>query len=198
MSVAAAGIALTLMKIEVTIDAFPGCPYLDHARNVLVTKFLGSPATDMLFWDDDVGADVAAVAKIARAKRLFVGGVYRKKADDPEWPIAFDADELWADDEGLIDTPTYLPTGFLRLNRAVFDVMPCTMYKDDAGKEWKGYFHCGVSTVPWVGLRGEDPAFGIEWRRRGGKCYLLPDLNLSHSGSKVWRGNWGNWMREQA
>lgn len=195
ISLAGACVALALMKIETTIDGVPFCGPLDHARNILVTRFMRSNATDILFWDDDVDVQGNAIARIAKATRPYIGGVYPKKSDDPEWPIAFDADELWADEDGLIDSPTYLPTGFLRLNRAVFEAMPWAPYRDDIGQEWMAYFSDGVRDGRYG---GEDSGFAQEWRRRGGRCYLIPDLTFGHTGTKTWRGNWGEWMRSRA
>lgn len=194
VALGAACAALTCMKVEVTMQGLPYCPYLDHARNMLATKFMQSRASDLFFWDDDVSPALEAIGRIVAATRPYVGGIYPKKIDPPSWPVAFEQDELYSDADGLVEA-AMLPTGFLRLNRLVFETMPHEIYRDDSGNEWMGYFHDGLRLGVY---RGEDAGFSQEWRRIGGKCYMIPDLTFGHTGPKTWRGNWGEWMRSRA
>jgi hypothetical protein len=193
-ALAGATAALTMVGITASIDIGIGCPYLDHARNMLVTKFLRSDATDLLFVDADVAFRAEAAVLIAKQTRPYVAGIYRKKSDNWDWPVSFDSDELRADGDGLVEA-SMVPTGFLRLNRTVFDHMPCASYTDDAGKLWSGYFHCGVMNGHYG---GEDPKFAADWRKLGGRIFIMPELVFSHIGRKAWEGSWGNWMRSQA
>ena len=192
LALAAAGMALALAGIEATFALHQGCCYLDHTRNVLATSFLRSPATDMLFVDADVVFDASAVVQIARSTRPFVAGIYPIKDDKSQrWPVSFGVDELWSEADGAIEAVT-VPTGFLRLNRAVFDAMPMTPYADDGQGQWMGYFHSGVRIDRY---RGEDTGFCLDWRALGGKVYILPELAFKHVGPKAWTGSWGEWMR---
>lgn len=180
--------------VALTIDFVCGCAYLEHARNILVTKFLKSDATDLLFIDADVGFDPKGVLQLALAKRPFIAGVYPKKTADGSmvFPVEFAADELWADVDGYIEAAR-VPTGFLRLNRGVFDLMPHHDYHSDDG-DFLGYFEAGNRN----GVFGsEDWHFCDDWRSLGGKIYMIPEVTFGHSGLKRWTGNWGLYMKSQ-
>lgn len=178
--------------VIVSFDYLCGCCYLDNARNMLATRFMESNATDMLFVDADLGFAPEAALMIAKQARPFVAGIYRKKTDNPEWPVTFEKDELWSDADGLIEATT-VPTGFMRLNRAVFEEMPSVPYRDQEGIEYQAWFNCGARNgLYW----GEDTRFCIDWRSRGGKIHILPDLIFAHNGLKAFTGSWGSWMRE--
>jgi hypothetical protein len=178
-------VAQGFLKIEVSAGFESGNPYLDHARNNLVTRFLASDATDLLFVDWDVGFEPRAVAQICRATRPFVAGLYPKKQDGPtEWPADFAVSECELDAEGLVEA-RMVPTGFLRLNRAVFDLMPHREY-EFAGRKSLGYFESLVGR----GGNGEDVEFCAQWRALGGKIHIIPNLTFEHVGAKTWKANW--------
>jgi hypothetical protein len=193
LALAGAGVACGLVGLDVTFDAVPGCCYLDHARNMLATNFMRSDASDLLFIDADVGFPPAALVQIAKVPRPFVVGIYPRKCDETAFPVVFDTDEIWADADGLV-SPISVPTGFTRINRAVFDAMPCEPYRDDGGREWLGYFHSGVRGGRYS---GEDTRFAAEWIARGGKIHMIPDITFRHVGPKAWEGNWASWMKAQ-
>jgi len=186
-----AGVALALCGIEVTLGYQTGNCYLFHARNQLVTAFMRSAATDLLFWDCDVGAPAEAVIMLARAEKPYIMAAYPTKTDHMAFPITFDADEIWSDADGHVN-PYTVPTGFTRINRAVFNAMPWIPYKDDSEIEWMGYFENGIRNGR---LSVEDTDFAAKWCAMGGKIHMIPDLTMTHTGSKTWEGNWGRWMK---
>lgn len=180
--------------VEVTFDFLCGCAYLDHARNMLVTRFLASEATDLLFIDADVGFEPLAALLLASAKKPFIAGIYPKKTSDGGmvFPVQFDTDELWADKDGYVQAAK-VPTGFLRLNREVFALMPHEDYWCDDG-DVLGYFRDGVRNRVFG---SEDWHFCDDWKRLGGMIHIIPELTFGHSGQKRWTGNWGAYMRSQ-
>lgn len=184
---------LQALGISASVAFQQGCCYLDHARNILANAFMASDATDVLFVDADVGFDPAAVVQIAQATRPFIAGVYPKKNDDPAWPVQFDADELSSDADGLVEAAS-VATGFLRINRSVFDALPVPEYEDDSENRYRAYFTCGVRAGRY---RGEDADLCHRWKVAGGKIYILPELVFTHTGPKAWRGSWGEWMRRR-
>jgi len=192
-SLVGAGVALAMCGIEVTFGYQTGNCYLFHSRNQLVTAFMRSKATDLLFWDSDVGAPAEAVIMLARAERPYIVAAYPAKVDYPSFPITFDADEVWSDADGYVN-PYTVPTGFTRINRAVFEAMPYIPYKDDSEIEWMGYFHNGIRNGR---LSGEDTDFAAKWCSIGGKIHMIPDLTLTHTGPKTWTGNWADDMRKR-
>jgi hypothetical protein len=184
--VGATMVCTKFLNVEMSFKCEPGDPYLDHVRNKLVTGFLQSDATDLLFVDADVGFEPRAAAQICRATRPFIGGLYPLKQDgDTAFPADFNAAEFAVDGDGFVDALDMLPTGFLRLNRAVFDLMPFEWY-EFGGRRTMGYFHSHVGQ----GGDGEDVDFCKRWRGLGGKIHLIPNLTFEHVGPKAWKANW--------
>ena len=181
-------------------------PYLDRVRNYLVTQFISSPATDLLFWDDDVApVEPDCIVKVAQARRPFVGGLYPKKMQinynedlgkfvgELEWPSAFKPGAT-IDEDGLLEM-VGMPTGFLRLSRCVFDYMPCNFYTDeDLGRKILGYFSTGIHHGQYW---GEDSLFSFEWHRRGGKIFCVPDITFRHIGMCTWKMNLAEYLKTE-
>ncbi len=166
--------------------------YVDRARNALVTDFLNSDSTDLIFWDADVGCDPLALMKLCRAERPFVAGVYPKKGiDHLDFPLDFMPGTVTSDHQGLIEM-AMVPTGFLRLHRSVFEAMPYTPYHD-MGKDIKGYFKTQIAGGAFI---GEDVAFCHVWRAMGGRIWVEPDIDFQHIGWKTWTGNLKKWILE--
>jgi hypothetical protein len=190
--------ALRSVGIKFSLAAQPGNPYLDFTRDILVKQFLAGDATDLLFVDADVHFPPENMVKIALATRPLIGGVYRKKMDDIAYPIRFETERLWGDEDGNLEA-AYVPTGFMRINRAVFEAMPALEYRDDNNDVWLNYFNSGVRDIDGrMTYEGEDTYFCRQWRALGGKVHLMPDLNFGHVGTKSWDGNWGRWVLQQA
>lgn len=192
-----------LQKAGVTVrtDFMAGCCYLDHTRNLLVDRFLASDATDLLFIDADVGFTADAVLRAVLAKRPMIAGVYPKKSPgEPEWPLDFPGDWIDSDSDGLIEA-AHVATGFLRISRPVFETLevnglaPGYFHKDGSDDRIiRRFFRCDMrNQVYW----GEDYQFCEDWRSVGGKLFIIPDLDFEHVGTKTWRGNWGDWFRNQ-
>jgi hypothetical protein len=188
-------VQLLLYQHEIKVDFYyvKRNPYLDDTRNILSTVFLESSATDMLFVDDDVGSSPESVLYIAQAKRPFVAGVYPAKTEDGSimWPIGFKSDEVHMDEDGFIDNPIVVPTGFLKLNRSVFEALDHQDYRNRSDKIWKGFFKCGPRDGYYM---GEDPDLCARWLALGGKIFILPNLHFLHVGDNVWQGNYGEWL----
>lgn len=198
--------ALTAAGITWSMTVQPGIAYLDLVRDVLATIFYRkTKATDLLFYDNDLEVPIENFVRIARATKPLIGGVYRMKVDEVRFPIEFKQDRLWTDVEGDINDVGYIPTGFMRINRCVFDAMieaaggeEALEYETDDGNKWLNFFNAGVKLRN--GKRsyiGEDIDFCRRWQELGGKVTLMPDLHFTHHGDKGYAGNWAEWMRDQ-
>jgi hypothetical protein len=173
------------IDFRVSFQSVSRDPYVDRARNALVTHFLTeTDATDLLFVDDDLGFSLDAIARIGHSTRPFVGGSYRTKEDKIKFPADFLPGPKIRDEEGLIEM-AMIPTGFLRLNRAVFDFVPHIVYEHQDRRQI-GYFRNVVGDGKYV---GEDVAFCHEWRSAGGKIFCMSDITFYHVGLKTWEGN---------
>lgn len=188
-------VALKAVGIEVSVKGVEGNCYIDNVRNQLVAHFRTSDATDLLFWDDDVGCLPQTVVKICRSTRPLVCAVYPKKSDDEEWPVDFIKGTHSLDEEGLIEAKM-VPTGMLRINRRVFNVMEQELQLEqydtrDAGTV-TAFFETDIRNRAYW---GEDVEFCRLWREMGGKIRVLPDEDMSHTGMKTWIGKVGNALR---
>lgn len=180
--------------IEVeAVHVLPGCCYLDHARNILVGRFLRGSATDLIFIDADVGFGPASLLRLCSQTRPLVAGIYPKKVDPPEYPVNVLGDEIWADREGLVDC-SMVPTGFMRIHRSVFEGLTVPRYAHPDG-ELGAYFKCEVRDGQYW---GEDVEFCRLVREAGGQAWAFAEMDLSHSSPhKVHRGNWGKHLLSQ-
>lgn len=173
--------------IKVDTDYLAGCCYLDHTRNLMADRFMRSDATDLLFVDADVAFSPASVLRLVGSTRPVVAGIYPKKGDAPEFPVAVDTDEIWSDREGNIEC-AMVPTGFLRINRAAFSelILNVETYAGPDGP-LRAYFKTVIRDGQYI---GEDVEFCNRWRAIGGKIHAIANLEFGHVGTKEWRGAW--------
>lgn len=153
----------------------------------------------MFFLDSDISFAPGSLIKLAHKPVDFVGGCYRYKKDEEDYPIRFkDKGDLWADKNGLIEVAG-LPFGFISLSRKVFEKF------DEAFPERKDKNFGLKSNVyfqlPLIdgALWGEDYMFAKEWIEMGGKIYLDPDIHLTHWSYKPtpFKGHIGDWLRNK-
>ena len=176
-----------------------GCSLITQARNQLCRDFYESACERLVFVDSDVAWEPGDLLRLARHKPDVVGGAYRYKQDEEDYPVGWlDRPELWADPEtGLLEVES-LPGGFLSISRAALDKL-ADAYPQQAytykGHGYHGYFH---APIRGGGLWGEDAAFCADWRATGGKVWLDPELSLTHvGGTQRYKGHIGNWLRNR-
>lgn len=188
--------ALTEAGIEVEDLDMYSCCYIDYGRNILAARFLRGKATDMVFIDGDMGFEPQELVRLCQSDRPLVAGIYRKKMDKVEYvvaPIGTDPDA-----DGYVDCH-WLPTGFMRINRSVFEGLTVPRYADSAGEAVDGYFLCQVRDGAY---RGEDVEFCRLVREAGGQCSAFLDMRLRHVAIEdgkehAYAGNWGHHLRER-
>lgn len=189
-SLGAAVPALNAAGVQTTVKYRNGNCYLDHVRNQLVADFMATDATDLLFVDADVGFLADAALRMCMVRKPVVAGIYPLKADSLRFPVHFEpGTERWSDADGLIEC-LHAPTGFLRINRTVFEAMPSRVYldqEDGVDRVLRDHFRCDMRDRYY----GEDVEFCRRWREAGGKVRIIPDLTFAHFGMKSWVGNWG-------
>jgi hypothetical protein len=184
-------------KISWTIKVEPQNAYVDDVRNILATQFLDSPATDLLFVDQDVAAREEDFLKVALIERPLAGGAYPKKTEDLQFTVGLEPGLHQLNDDGTLDVE-YLPTGFLRINRAVFQSIPVETYEDSDGTRIFDFFQSGRKVVN--GRRRhvtEDVDFCRRWAALGGKVSFIPNMTFDHIGLRSFSGNWATWQAEQ-
>tara|TARA_Y100000310_G_scaffold245338_1_gene250302 strand:- start:4463 stop:5686 length:1224 start_codon:yes stop_codon:yes gene_type:complete len=188
-------VALRDAGIDAEPAIFDGDCHVDDARNRLVRDFLESDCTDLVFLDVDMRWEPKDLVKLLSYDRDVVGASYPLKQLEDKFPAQLIEGELRADADGLMEV-NGLPTGFLRIQRNVFEKLAAKathfMPKSDNRSPLPLIFERTVENKMRI---GGDYAFCLKWKETGGKVYMDPEINLEHMGEKVWSGSWGHQQR---
>lgn len=191
--------AAALLGIEMQVAFLPGCSLITMGRNQMAADFLASDCDRLMFVDADVSWNPGELIKVASHPVDVVGGAYRYKTVQEDYPIQWlDRPELWADPEtGLLEVGS-VPGGFLAISRKALETLkeahPERAYTHE-GHQFHAFF-----TAPFADGRlwGEDTAFCNDWRQAGGKVWLDTELTLTHSGGfPAYTGSIGDWLRRR-
>lgn len=169
--------------------------FVDKVRCKLVQDFLDGDGTDLFFLDDDLGWPAAKVVEFIRRPEPILAGVYPKKMDNLDFPVALEANvdtgELITD-QGLY-LAQFCGGGFLRIKREVLEKLAPLVerFKDiemDGGfKDYPLLFDSGRDSDGW--WCGEDVSFFRLARANGYPVWIDPAIEFKHKGNKVWKGN---------
>lgn len=196
---------LTEMGIDYFVSVLTGCCYIQIARNKLVSEFINSDADKLVFLDDDISWNKFDLVKLITDSEPVTCGVYRLKTDFEEYPAILVADSNGA--ANICDSKieaTRVPTGFLCVDRSVFETLlwsyPELSYTEvERGtgnlntKDYFDFFPQGVKNNEWV---GEDYAFCDLWTKLGGKIYVYPNMTIAHhSSDKSYSGNYYEYLK---
>jgi hypothetical protein len=190
--------------MAMSLFCWSGDPLISHARNVILAQFMKTDCDDLVFIDDDVSWEHGALTRLIKHPVDLVAGVYRHKKDDETYPLNFKETpdgQVRSDlKTGLIEVRD-VPFGFTRITRS------CAQRLYDAAADVK-FVH---SNAPDLDCRvvfnveyhegqyfGEDYTFCRKWRDMGGKVWVDPEMALNHTGTKVYMGHLGNFLRKVA
>ncbi len=181
---------------------------VSRARNAAVAHFLASDCSHLLFIDADIEFEPESVMKLLNANKEVVAGVYPKKyhiferfssgEEIVDFPIA---GRLNTTEEGLVESE-YLPTGFLLIDRSVFDKLivhyPELKYRNDinAYSDLDTFYDFFKVSVRNGILESEDWGFCSHWRAIGGRVLIDTTIQLGHSGWVTYHGNPAKWCQE--
>lgn len=183
--------------IESELHIFDGNCHVDDGRNRLVRDFLETKCTDFFFIDTDVRFDPADMVSLLNYSPDVVAGIYPLKQEPEEYPVRFIGNEIWSDDEGLIEVES-VPTGFLRIKRQVFEQLYTTVPKFKAKQDSPNQIGIPLifeRTIEGSTRWGGDYEFCRKWRAQGGKIHIDPEMEFGHAGSMEWTGCVGNYLR---
>ena len=178
------------MKIRMHVGE---CP-IGRARNDLTHDFLDTDCTHILFIDSDIIFSYEQVKKILFAKEEIIGGFYVKKQEGAVSPVCNTLNSIDKPREDGMVKVKYMGTGFLRIERSVFEKMikdkPELAYTDDRdGKTIKhDFWRMGVDTDVVTGVKrwlSEDWQFCQFAIQCGYEIWADASILLQHAGVAV-------------
>jgi hypothetical protein len=186
---------------EFHVSMLPACSHPAMGRNQLANEFLKSGFDRLFFLDADVTFEPGALMKLAKSKADLVGGAYRFKKPEEEYPVGFLPDPedkgLQANESGHLEVE-FLPGGFMAISRKVFETL---IERNPARKyEHQGHHHHCFFEMPYLNgsLFGEDAYFCRSWREAGGQVFLDPELKLTHwDFNRPYEGHIGAWLQNR-
>ncbi|MEA2921369.1 MAG: hypothetical protein QOF07_1332 [Bradyrhizobium sp.] len=166
-----------------------------QARNQILTQFLASDATDLIFIDSDIGWEAKSLLRLISHDVPIVAGVYRRKSASPSFTVQFaDAHAVERNRKtGLVEA-IRVGAGYLRIQRKAVEKMiaahPGLRYSQPlpSGNMEERYALFDTSLVNG-GFCGEDYTFCDRWRATGGKIWVDPDIVLRHVGTTTYTGS---------
>lgn len=204
---------------RVSVQLLGNDSLITRARNTLVSMFLDSDATHLLFIDADIGFSLEEVVRLVRHDRDVVAGAYPLKIihTGPEVaahveggePLAtailryvgvpMDADERVQ--EGGFVTAEYAGTGFMLIRREALERMiaayPETRFsaahdrsEPNESPNLYALFDCMIDPDTREYL-SEDYTFCRRWRDIGGEVWLDTQSRLQHTGPWEFAGDRG-------
>ncbi|MEP6505493.1 MAG: hypothetical protein ABJD97_19315 [Betaproteobacteria bacterium] len=183
---------MTLLQqrgVRAQIEFEVGNSLIADARNKLVSKFLASGASDLVFIDADLSWTAQDLLKLASYPEPFVAGVYQRKSRAKiDFAVKFGA-AIAMDANGLMEVER-VGTGFMRLRRDCIDKMvaahPELRLKNPAATDDGNFFALFDTSVVGGEFIGEDFTFCDRWRALGGKVMIDPAINLQHHGAAAY------------
>lgn len=196
---------------RVTIFDESGNAMIADCRGLIVSQFLASDATDLLFLDSDVVWQEGKVLKLLDDPVDFRVGIYPQRKDPLNFCVRWDQTrpDLIADPATKLLPIDGAPAGFMMLSRHCLQTMT-DVYSDlnfwcDVAPNKTV---CGLFESYWmrnvalpdgrVGTLklGEDYSFCQRWRDLGGLIWVDPEIQMGHVGYKTFIGSLGDWLRE--
>ena len=214
-------INFTKLGIQFEVMTVGNESLITRARNGIVARFIGDKTlTHLMFIDADITFSWIGILKLIIANKELSGGCYPKKVlnwdkvaanvkrfetiDSKELmarsvdyvfnPVYFtEGDKLMARVEGGLVKVKDLGTGFMLIQRKVFDTLmykfPDMKYKNNVAGYHKdeyidffyNFFAIEIDPDSRV-LLSEDYFFCKMWRELGGELWLDLGINLNHTG----------------
>jgi hypothetical protein len=158
---------------------FHGCDWqavngtgLMRQRDILVSTFLASECTHLLFVDSDMAWSAADAQKLFDAGKDFIGGTYRRKCPGNTLTA-----NLLPNRDGELIEATHVGTGFLLVSREAIEKMLAAYAADtyeSAGRKYVALFNQSLDEGT------EDLSFCRRWRAIGGQVWMHTGVVLPH------------------
>ncbi len=174
------------------LQFMPGNCYIALARNQMVTRFLKSDCTHLMFIDDDVTFPADGIIKLIDHDLDLVGGIYPLKLEEAAFPVRIEEGQPL----GKLIECQGIPTGFMLIKRELIermiDAMPERKFTEpNTGIEHYDLFACErVDGVWW----GEDYRFCQLATEHGAKIFCDTTIEMTHIGTKEYKANFKDWL----
>jgi len=174
-------------------------PYIQQARNFLVSRFLEMKACTHLMWiDNDLGWDANAISRMVERDVDVISGVYPTK--DPKCS-GFPYYELGPVVDGL-QPVRRVPGGFMLIKRHVVEAVVASCKQHTFNADGKvilvPYIYGDIYHEETQQLAVEDFAFCDRLIALGFKIWVETNITFAHVGSFAWVGNLQNTINEYA
>jgi len=180
--------------LSICVDVIKGDAFIGKARDTLVHRFLNNTDwEDFIFIDADIGFSLDGIRDLMICPEDIVAGMYRVKADRTQFPGLMWEPCMVNDRDSKLVRMQYMPTGFMRIKRKVFETMrekfPEDYYYCGAadGQPQYEFFPCGRTNHHF---HGEDIAFCMRAIECGFHIWAIQDIELNHSGDKTFEAKW--------
>lgn len=202
---------LRSLGFRVSVQAMFNESLITRARNNLAVTFLNDKSLDFLmFIDSDIGFAEQDILRLVLADRDISAAAYPRKrinwrayeralkAGKPK-PEEYQGDYIFnaidtapeEDGWGMVEV-SHAPTGFMLIKRKVFETLKNVVqeYEDLIdGKLVKGWDFFKVGVGSNGRYTSEDYWFCNEWRQTGGRIWMNPYIELTHTGSYIYKGS---------
>lgn len=180
------------LGIKVYLSDLSHCSLITMARNALVSEFLKTDATELLFIDADVVVKPDDILRLMAQSgdKDITAGAYPRRLKEKK----FFADLYWTEDgdvemQGSMLRVERVGTGFMLIQRHVLEKMiaahPEWKYEDKKGDSY-AVFDFQLKDNYYM---GEDYLFCDRARELGFKVYIDAEISLPHVGSMEFTSN---------
>jgi predicted O-methyltransferase YrrM len=193
-SIARSREALSAAGLNSSYLLLQGLCHVDDARNAICRHFLASDCTDLLFLDSDVDWEPEGLVQLAKRELDIVGGVYPYRRDGGEqMPVRLMERSTHAIEE-LLEVDG-LPTGFMKIKRAVLELMIGTVprYFDKLDPTHMFFSRPvpGEDMARW----GGDIDFCNRAKGLGFRIFADSEIRLGHAATIILRDSLGSHLR---
>ena len=166
-----------------------GNSLIADARNKLVSRFLASDCSDLVFIDADLSWSADDLLRLVSYDAPFVAGAYQRKSRAKiDFAVKFGA-SIGMDAQRLIAVER-VGTGFMRLRRDCLERLVAAHPElrlhnpaAPADTNFHALFDTGIVDGQFV---GEDFLFCDRWRAIGGQVLIDPAMNFGHHGAATY------------
>jgi hypothetical protein len=171
------------------IDFEIGNSLIADARNKLVSRFLASDCSDLVFIDSDLSWVPEDLLRLASYDAPFLAGVYQRKSRSKiDFAVKFGS-AIGMDAQRLIAVER-VGTGFMRLRRDCLDKMVAAhaplRLRNPAAADDRNFYALFDTTLVDGEFIGEDFSFCDRWRAIGGQVLIDPTMNFGHHGAAAY------------